>query len=769
MTFLPHGYCFAWATGLLWSMAGADALIALAYFSIPLAIVTVVRRRGDSSLNSLAWLFTSFIFACGLTHAMDVWTIWQPYYRLQTFFKIVTAAMSLMTAFVLWRLIPALIGIPTPRDLHTATRSFEEESRRRQQVEEWLSDAQQSLAATLASIEAAFISTDRVGRISHMNTVAERLTGWQETEARGRALAEVFVPADRPAHLGAANPVDLLMARGSTAARADRFALLARDGGSVPVELRSDLTHAQDGGVRGMVLVFRDLSRLQRAEAQANRLAAIVENSEDAIIGKTLHGRIISWNRGAEAMFGYSAAQMTGESVFRLIPPQRMAEERHVLALAARGENVPAFDTARIGSDGGLRQVSVTVSPIRDAAGLIVGVASIARDVARQRRAEEALRDSERRLRFTLEAARLGAWEVDLPEGAARGSALCARCFGHAEEIRGWSLQKLIGQIHPQDRAQVEAALARHIAAATGFSFECRVVWPDESVHWISSHGSVVEQNGAPARIFGIVTDITEQKAGEEWRQGSARLEQENLRIQEANRMKNLFLANMSHELRTPLNAIIGFSDLLQTGAIAADSAKHREFLGYIGTSGRHLLQLINDVLDLSKVESGKFQFLAEPVRLSSLLKEVGEVLHTALQRRQIVLVADIDPAVEDVVVDPARMKQVLYNFLSNAIKFSHEGGRVTVRARPQGPEDFRIEVEDHGIGIAAADLPRLFTEFQQLDGGLSRRHQGTGLGLALTRRLVEAQGGSVGVHSVPGRGSVFHVTLGRDLSVRGG
>ena len=256
--------------------------------------------------------------------------------------------------------------------------------------------------------------------------------------------------------------------------------------------------------------------------------------------------------------------------------------------------------------------------------------------------------------------------------------------------------------------------------------------------------------------------DLTEQRQAEAVRLKTHRLEVENRQFQEASRMKSQFLANMSHELRTPLNAVIGFADLLHAGFVKPDSPKHQEFLGLIGTSGRHLLQLINDVLDLSKVESGKFDFFPEAVDLPTVLKEVQDILHTVSLRKNIVLVTEIDPAVAGLRLDPSRLKQVLYNYLSNAIKFTAEHGRVTVRAFAQGPDHFRLEVEDTGIGIAPADLPRLFTEFQQLDAGYSKQHQGTGLGLALTRRLVQAQGGSVGVRSTLGVGSVFYLVLNR-------
>ena len=239
-------------------------------------------------------------------------------------------------------------------------------------------------------------------------------------------------------------------------------------------------------------------------------------------------------------------------------------------------------------------------------------------------------------------------------------------------------------------------------------------------------------------------------------------LESENRQIQEANRLKSQFLANMSHELRTPLTAIIGFADLLQMRVVPPDAPQHDVFLGHIGTSGRHLLRLINDVLDLSKVESGKFEFFPVSFDLSTLVGEVQDILHTQIRHKHLRVVLDIEQSVRQLMLDPVRLKQVLYNYLSNAIKFTPEGGLITVRARASGARHFRMEVEDTGIGIATPDLPRLFSAYQQLDAGSSKQYGGSGLGLALTQRLVMAQGGSVGVRSTLDRGTVFHVVLNR-------
>jgi signal transduction histidine kinase/DNA-binding response OmpR family regulator len=264
-------------------------------------------------------------------------------------------------------------------------------------------------------------------------------------------------------------------------------------------------------------------------------------------------------------------------------------------------------------------------------------------------------------------------------------------------------------------------------------------------------------------RTRSLQGEIAERKVlEEELRAKNRELEEQSRRVQEATRLKSEFLANMSHELRTPLNAIIGFAELMHDGKVGPVSTLHKECLDDILTSSRHLLHLINDVLDLSKVEAGKMEFRPEPVDLERLLGEVRDILRGLAAEKRIRLAVAVEPGLGDVVIDPGKLKQVLYNFLSNALKFTAEGGNVTVRARAEGDGHFRLEVQDDGIGIRPEDLGRLFAEFQQLDASAAKPYAGTGLGLALTKRIVEAQGGHVGVSSVYGRGSVFHAVLPR-------
>jgi len=246
------------------------------------------------------------------------------------------------------------------------------------------------------------------------------------------------------------------------------------------------------------------------------------------------------------------------------------------------------------------------------------------------------------------------------------------------------------------------------------------------------------------------------------------RVEAKTLELTRANRMKSEFLAHMSHELRTPLNAIVGFTAFLRDGRAGPLNDDQREYLGDVLKSSMHLLQLVDDVLDLAKVEAGTIDIQLESVNLVRLVDEVRDVVRGLAASRNLAVTVSVEPCVATAVVDPARVKQILYNYVSNAIKFSPDGGGIQIRVVAEGPDFFRIDVEDRGLGIAEADLKRLFIEFQQLDTGAAKKYQGTGLGLALTKRVAEAHGGHVAVRSTVGRGSTFSVILPRRLKTPG-
>ena len=371
--------------------------------------------------------------------------------------------------------------------------------------------------------------------------------------------------------------------------------------------------------------------------------------------------------------------------------------------------------------------------------------------------AEEALRRSEEELNafFNLSADLLCIAGLD--GRVRRFNDAWEKTLGfRADELRARPLLELL---HPEDRPRAREAVRQLQGGAVIRQVEMRFLAKNGAAKWLLCSATPVARQGL---VFAAACDITELKCLEErLRQQNLVLEEQNRFARMASRMKSEFLANMSHELRTPLNGVIGFSELMLDGRLGAVSPCQQEFLQRILNSARHLLRLINDVLDLSKVEAGKIDFQIAPVSVARLVDEVIDVLSRMAADKRIRVesdVADVGP----VTADAARLKQVLYNYLSNALKFTGEGGRVTVRVRPEGEAEFRLEVCDTGIGIRQEDLGRLFVEFQQLDGGSAKRYEGTGLGLALTKRIVEALGGRVAVASAPGEGSAFSAVFPR-------
>lgn len=240
------------------------------------------------------------------------------------------------------------------------------------------------------------------------------------------------------------------------------------------------------------------------------------------------------------------------------------------------------------------------------------------------------------------------------------------------------------------------------------------------------------------------------------------RLTKMNAALEKANRHKSEFLANMSHELRTPLNAIIGFTRLMHDGGAGPLHGRQQEFLGDVLRSGRLLLALINDVLDLARIEAGRIGFVPEEVELAGVIDAAVTSVRGLAEEKEITLEVIVEPGLGPARLDPSRFEQVTLNFLSNAVKFTPEGGRVTVRLEAAPSDRLRLDVADTGIGIRDADLERIFNEFEQLDAPRAKRFSGTGLGLSLVRKIVEAQGGSVEVHSVPDQGSTFSAILPR-------
>ena len=476
----------------------------------------------------------------------------------------------------------------------------------------------------------------------------------------------------------------------------------------------------------------------------------LLDEAPVALLALTLDGRLLWWNRGAEAIFGYSADETVGRFLADLVVPEAHRDEARAHLNRVAESGTVLVEAIRRRKDGSLIHVDVSMRRV-SAPRLGPFIAVSEKDVTQLK----ALREhhaAHARYRALLEAAPDAMVVVDKAGRILLVNAQTEQLFGYPREhLIGKPVEALVParfrRVHPQHRFDY---FARPRLRSIDSTLELYGLRRDGSEFPIEIGLSPLATEEGTL-VFSAIRDVTERK----------RMEQ---RTREANRLKSEFLANMSHELRTPLNAIIGFAELMYRGKVGPVSSEHREYLGDILTSSKHLLQLVNDVLDLAKVEAGKMEFRPEQVDLSVLVGEVRDILRGLAAGKRLRVDARVDPEAARVHIDPARVKQVLYNYLSNAIKFTPEGGKITIGIDGQGPDLFRLSVTDTGVGIAREDFARLFVEFQQLDGSTGKKWQGTGLGLALTKKIVEAHGGRVAVQSTPGAGSTFSAILPRSL-----
>jgi PAS domain S-box-containing protein len=313
-------------------------------------------------------------------------------------------------------------------------------------------------------------------------------------------------------------------------------------------------------------------------------------------------------------------------------------------------------------------------------------------------------------------------------------------------------------RLHPDERQRWNEEFSRTVASAQPFRGDYRFLARDGRVVWIHGEVKVIYDESGRPFMHGIGYDITELKLIEDG------LRQSQEKEQRANRARSEFLTRTSHELRTPLNIIMGFAEFLTEAELDPLDPKRKEYLQEIYSSGKHLLRLIDDVLDLARVEAGKMDLRLEKFSVRVAVESVCAGAKTVALKRKIHIDVAVSPEIGEVTLDQQKFKQILYNLLSNAIKFTDPGGIVRIRILPQNANHFKLVVQDNGIGIRSEDMPRLFQDFEQLDSGPSRRYEGSGLGLALTKVLAELQGGTISVDSHHGVGTTVSVVLPKQI-----
>lgn len=485
-------------------------------------------------------------------------------------------------------------------------------------------------AVLLRSVDAAVIGVTPEGIVSVWNRGAEDLFGYTEQEIVGKPLS-ILTPDE---HAASENEI-LQKLRHTDAQHQVETQRVHKDGRTVDVYLTYSAVRDQQGQIYGILVIADNVAenkRIEKAERDQLFLSAIISSAEDAIVSKDLNGIVTSWNKAAEDLFGYTSEEMVGQPISLLIPFDHPDEEPQILARIRRGERIAHYETQRIRKGGEVIDVSLTVSPIRDATGRIIGASKIARNITDQKRAAAREREA-------------------------------------------------LHQAH-QARKQAE----------------------------------------------------------------------------EASRTKDEFLATISHELRTPMTAIVGWSRLLLSGQLRADLQQRA--LETIDRNARSQAQLIEDLLDVSRIVSGKLRVDLKPVDLGSVVLAAVEAIRPSAEARRIRIQTLFEADLAPILGDAERLQQVVWNLLSNAVRFTNPLGAVQIELS-RADSQVELRVRDNGVGIKQEFLPHIFERFTQADSSIRRSQGGLGMGLSIVKSLVELHGGVVSAYSEgENKGALFTIRL---------
>ena len=578
------------------------------------------------------------------------------------------------------------------------------------------------------------------GTIAYANLQTERLFGYTRNQLVGQPVEMLMPAALRSAHVGHRQQYMKTPQVRPMGVALDLFGR-RRDGSEFPIEISLSPIDSDPPLVAASI---RDITERRQAELVTSRLAAIVDSSQDAILSKNLAGEITSWNRAAERLYGYTAAEAIGHTLLEKLPADRLDEERRVLERLHRGEDAGHFETVRRRKDGTIVEVNVTLSLIRDRGGAIVGTSTVARDIGPRKRAEAAARLASDRLAEAIEC--IDDALVIFDQGGRlqlANSAYRSLFLGVVDgPMLGLDVRDLTAM---WTKAWDVPAAETKLWLADTF----RADRPPRLVHELELAGHCFHETSRRTRDGGVVlllSDRTEERRREE-------------ALRKASTAKTDFLSSMSHELRTPLNAVLGFAQLLQRDRRAPLTPRQLGMVEHIVKGGEHLLRLIDEVLDLARIEAGRVSISIEPVDLRGVVDEALATLAPLAARAEIELAFEVSGALPRVLADRTRLAQIVMNLGSNAIKYSLRGGRAVFVASTPDPQTGRLTVTDSGIGIPLAEQDKIFHPFHRA-GQETGPIEGTGIGLAISRRLAELMHGAVGFRSAPGEGSMFWVDL---------
>lgn len=529
------------------------------------------------------------------------------------------------------------------------------------------------------------------------------------------------------------------------------------------------------GEVIGGVNMLVDITERKNIDERNRHFTAIVQSSDDAIISKTLDGIITSWNHSAERIFGYTSQEMIGTPITRIIPADRQDEEPQILDRLKKGERIDHFETKRITKDGRLLDISLSISPVKNSKGIIIGASKIARDITAQKIAEQRIRESEEmarvseeRLRLAVEVAQLGLWDLDLTTGLTTTSAEHRKILGYSKTVQ-WSHALFMQRLHPEDRPRVNEAFENALKTGS-ITYEARIIRDDNTERWIRVNGATIyDKKHQPVRLLGTVLDITEQKKIKDELENmvfarTRELITTNSALEKSNHELEQFAYIASHDLQEPLRKIQTFADMVKEHL--DNRTLTERYFNKIYSSAKRMSTLINDVLNYSRLTKTGEPF--EKTDLNKILKDVLSDYELLIEQKQAVITHSDLP---EIIGIPLQLHQLFANLISNSLKFSDVNPQITITANTASPEEVRkhahlnadktyvkLIFKDNGIGFEQQHADQIFIIFQRLN--TQRFYSGTGIGLALCKKIVEHHGGFITAKSEPGQGATFTVLL---------
>jgi PAS domain S-box-containing protein len=683
---------------------------------------------------------------------------------------LITLAFALLFAYSVYRQtqqrLKARLQIETKRLLTIQ----EETNRVLGQANEALLKSEESLAVTLASIGDAMIATDTEAKVTRLNPVAERLTGWTLADATGRFVDEIFVIVNKDTRQPTTIPVMSTLAKGTVHGLANHTVLIARDGTECDIADSCAPILNRSGAVVGAVLIFRNVSAeyaLQQAVVDGAALTKTILHTvaEGVITLLADEGTVTLLNPAAEQMFGVVAADMVGKNLSLLIPELGQATLRGLPEYCAASSEALTSGRGRelMGQrkDGSRFPMEMSVSEMT--LGGKRYFTSIARDITLKKQAEadqnkldQRLRDQQFYTRSLIES-NVDALVITDPNG------IVSDANKRMAVLTGCTRDELIGSPFKKyftDPDRAAACIADALSATQVTDYELTARDRDGKTTMVSYNASTIyDRNRLLQGVFAAARDMTERQLNHQTLEhANVALELARSAAEKANLAKSDFLSSMSHELRSPLNAILGFAQLMES-EMPSPTESQKQSIGHILVAGWHLLNLINEILDLAVIEAGKVSLSTEPVALDEVLGECQSMLESEAQKRGITMTIPRSEHLPYVSADRTRIKQVFINLLSNAIKYNKDHGTVVVTCHPISQDRVRISVTDTGAGMSADNLAQLFQPFNRL-GREMASVPGTGIGLVVTERLVKLMGGTISVESNVGVGSVFSIDL---------